>query len=551
MFLLYYKSEVTRICGELAENKFIWARVDELSMVTPVLVDLIFVLYEDLYGRIGAQILKLLLSKYRLTAAEIAKATGLTPTAVQRSLVSLVTNRFVLFWKSSNRTYYFGNWKKSYSLLWIGQLVAQAPEIHRQALSEVVLAGVSPESTVVQALKDANFLQQVVEWEFWPETELLASIEGEKQREVQHNPETMGKSEAAKRLQITTDAQRELERIKRSQKQPENGARLYDVNWNRFLVESRRHELVDFTSRMIGSITAQVYEVLLRLSESSIPDTTSVRIPTSETCVTTQQIILGLPESVKAQLASVFITSEDLEDDSSAKRSKLNSGEAAKQSNRLNTPQLVNKHLDLLVESRLAAFVQRVGSRQGGEWFVPFEKLMGDIQQHTFDEIIAQSLGEPAARLIRLIRSTGKLDEKMLANHALLPALEIRHQMSALGFYGFADIQELSRPNERSSSAAAQKRSLFLWYHRPKWAYERLLDLLYAQIRSCITNTQQLRGRHAILLAKLAREDVQSDIDQFLTEREREELAEFKRAEKDLYTTMNMLDRHVRIFRDY
>lgn len=522
-----------------------------LSMVTPALVDLVFVLYEDLYGRIGAQILKLLLAKGRCTAPEIAKATGLTPTAVQRSLVSLVTNRFVLFWTRGNRTFYYGNWKRSYSLLWIGQLVAQAPESHRHSLLEAVVAGILPESPVAKSLADARILQQAVEWECWPETELLASIEGEKQHEVQHNPETMGKSEAAKRLQITVDAQRELQRIKGSEKSPEHVSRLYEVNWNRFLVESRRHELVDFTARMIGSVTAQVYGVLLRLTEPSIENTTAVRIPTPETCVTTQQITSELSEPLISQLASVFTTPGEIKEESNAKRSKLNSGEAAKQPNKYNTPQLVNKHLDLLVESRLAAFVQRVGSRQGGEWFVPFDKLVGDLQQHTFDEIVAQSLGEPAARLIRFLRSTGKLDEKMLANHALLPALEIRHQMSALSFYGFADIQELARPNERSSSAAAQKRSLFLWYHRPKWAYERLLDLLYSQIGSCIVSTQQLRGRHAILLTKLAREDVQSDINQFLTEREREELAEFKNAEKDLYTTMNMLDRHVRIFRDY
>jgi len=531
-------------------------------MPTPALVDLVCAVFDDTYGQVGARILRALLSDGQLSIPELVRKTKLTPTAVQRSLVSMVTNRFVLFWHQGSKTLYYGNWKQVYRILWSGQLLAQSEgELSDlEALKQCLLQGLVKDSPANRPLISEKFIIPVREWQFWPNEELVQSVYSKKTREIASNPESMGKSENAQKIQVTSESQAELERMHRMVfvNTPQNESDLlYTVNWEKFLIQSRRHEFVQFVARQIGATTAKVYEIVLRLSEHHVHSVTERRIPSSDLAVTTQQIVGQLDKELVSEMAAVFeagASKNGSGEEPSGKKLKSNSGEGVNVHN-IKPAELVNKHLDLLMESRTAPFVQKMGNRQGGEWFVPFDRVNEELKQNIFDEIVSQSLGEPASRLIGLIRQRGKLDEKMLGNFALLPTSEIRHQMSALSCYGFADIQELAKPNERGGSGgaagAAQKRSMFLWYHRPDWAYTRLLDLVYGQITATLKQSQDLRREHRILLTKLSRDDVKSDINQFLTAKELEELNEFKETERGIFKQMNMLDRNVRIFREY
>lgn len=532
-------------------------------MSTPALVDLVCHLYERSYGKIGANLLRILLDKGRSSLPELAKLTGLPVSAVQRTLVSMITNRFVLFWKGP-RTFYFANWRQVYFILWAGEILNDESECSKNLILQAITEGQIPAKSLPENSTDdvEKHLRVVSDWEFWPAEELAQSIEQKSKSEISNDPSAFGKSETAKKQLISVSTQNEISRIHGDIGTTGSDQQYYVVDWDKFLIKARRKELIAYASRVVGGVTSKLYEIVLKLSESSIKTVREIRVPALDTSITTQTIVNHLDEGLIAELKEVFqshegdnaINDQDAAPESSAKRAKLNAGNAkAAVLASMSPAELVNKHLQLLASVKSARFIQRIGGRQQGEWFVPFDRVVDDLQRNTLDEIIAQSLGEPAARLVRLIRASGKLDEKMLGNQALLPALEIRHQMSALANFGFADIQELAKPNERGGAPAsgAQKRSLFLWYHRPKWSYARLLDMLYVQLKKNLEELDNLRATHNILLAKLTREDVLSDIDQFLTAKEHEELQAYRQAEHAIYKRMNMIDRNVRIFREY
>ncbi|GMM50513.1 DNA-directed RNA polymerase III subunit C82 [Starmerella bacillaris] len=504
-------------------------------MSTKVLVDLVCTLCEDTYGKIGSQILRVLLEKTRLTIHDIVVQTKLPLSAVQRTLAILITNRFALFWINGTRTFYFGNWWQVYTLLWVGKLLELGD---KELLMKSIVDG------PIKLPNKELYLRQVSEHEFWPVSELSDSLVDKYKRIVSSDPGTMSLSETAKKQQIDTRAANELYKIQSGQDIPQDAP--YVPDWDKFLVSTRSEELQRFAERKIGVLTAKVYAVMLKLSEKSCYSVKHKRIPGPDTTVTAQQVVNEISDFT--ELATAFIESNDPQEPA-AKRVKLNDSHSYKN---LRPGDIVNRHIALLQESIDAKFVIRVGDRGGGEWFLPFEDTCAALKRDAFDSIISQSFGSSCARLLRLVRSTGKLDEKMLAHQALLPAGDIRHYMSILNEYGFVDIQELSKPNERGSGpAAGQKRSMFLWYHAPEWAYAKLTTSLYEQQSALLGKRRELREAHSSLLSKLARADVASAPDQFLTESEKEEAKEVAAEERKIFSDIGLIDRHIKIFREY
>lgn len=528
-------------------------------MSTKVLVDLTCTLYEETYGPIGAKILRTVLERNRITAFEISKLTGLARSAVQRTLISLITNRFVLFWQHNSTTFYFGNWWEVYTILWTGQFTDMVSAEAKEILLKTVVEGPITLDEETSQANPHGVLRELGEVDFWPRSELVDSLTEKHQRIINNDPATMSLSETAKKQQVSARVNDELSKIQLNSKPSAQGASKgkpqYVPDWDKFLVRARNIELEQFAKRRIGVYTGEVYAALLKLSLKSCFSTRQNRSPNFDTTVTSQQICGVLRSqhggkdeqglSLGERLAKAFVT--DLNNDGpSSKKQRIDNNELM----------VVNRHLTLLQECISVKFVVKVGDRGGGEWFVPFNEVVASLQSDVFDRIVSHSFGHAGARLLRLIRQTGKLDEKMLAHQALLPAAEVRQHMSGLGECGFVEIQELAKPGGSGGSggpggAASQKRSMYLWYHNPSWAYKQLTGSLYVQQSELLAKRKELYKQHASLVAKLARADVASEPDQFLTENEKVELQELKSGELELFKKINLLDRHIRIFREY
>lgn len=105
-------------------------------MPSKQLTDLCRILLKDIYGDLASQVVGVLFDRGRLSCKELARYTNLPVTTIQRTLIALIQNRFVLFWteepghsKRPAVTYYISNWPEIYAVLWTGSTLDQVAEL--------------------------------------------------------------------------------------------------------------------------------------------------------------------------------------------------------------------------------------------------------------------------------------------------------------------------------------------------------------------------------------------------------------------------------------
>lgn len=532
-------------------------------------------------GQVGAQIVLTLLQVGRLSAKELTKATNFPYSAVKRALVSLVHMRLVLYWEGPNQwgpVYYRADTTNIYRLIWAGQVSAQLKEqTQKDELGPVLLDFITnghfsiegyieknPEAREkLEQLLQTGYLVPLHEFEFWPEEDIKQQSITKHFREVNKDPSTLSLTDNAKKQMVDAAVKRDLDNMEATRQAGSKGlvtAASHDekfvlaVNYERFLLTERRKELVQLVDDRIGSITAQVYDAVLECSEHgrSLFQRDKERVPMPGNIVNSSEILLKLEsrkEPVNLESAFIAETQNDevkTEPDAPArghKRMKSKIGSISVTPAAALTPlELVNQHLRLLEKAGFA-FLRRVGDLHGGEWFVPMSDLLADLRRHTFDEIVSELLGASAARILRVVREYSKIDEKALSQTSLLQSNDLRIHTNNLEYFGFIDLQEVPRSNDR-----APGRNIYLWFHRPKWAYSRLVEQIYGAIAKTYDDIFALRAKHKTLLAKLTRVDVAGHEDELLTAQEKVELAEYTSQEQQLWVKQEKLDRHVRIF---
>lgn len=555
------------------------------------LVNLCTVLVEDMLGQFGAKIVLLLLQLGRLSAKDIARRTKFPLSAVKRALVSLVHMRLVLSWSDPNQwtaTFYEADPKNIYRLMWIGQAPVQmkqelahqpVPQPIDQGLDSVLsdfiandhfsiehyLAQRPDAMEKLQRLMQFGYLVPLHEFEFWPLKDIRQQSIAKHTRSINKDPTTLALSENAKKNLIDTAVKRDLDEMHATRLAGSKGVAsvanltpdtILTVNYERFLLTERRKELVKFVDDRVGSVTAQVYDAVLQCVEHgrNMVQRELERVPMPANTVNSTEVLRKLQAlATPLDLAGAFIGEQDAvqvkpeptdelpERGHKRMKSKIGSISVTPVAS-LSPLELVNQHLRLLENCNIA-FLRRVGDVNGGEWFVPMADLIEDLQRFTFDDIVTELLGAPAARILRVVREYQKMDEKVLSQTSLLQSNELRIHTNNLEYFGFVDLQEVPRSNDR-----APGRNIYLWFHRPTWAYTRLVEQLYGAMNKTYQRILDLRTRHKALLAKLTRVDVAGHEDELLTAQEKAELAEYSQAEQQLWAKQEQLDRHVRIF---
>ncbi|ANB15043.1 Rpc82p [Sugiyamaella lignohabitans] len=107
-------------------------------MASKELAELCEVILQDTYGELASSIVAILFAHGRLTASQISKNTKIPLAAVQRTLVALIQNRFVLYWQDlegSKNVYYYANWQQCYSILWTGQIITTVNKMFSENLN--------------------------------------------------------------------------------------------------------------------------------------------------------------------------------------------------------------------------------------------------------------------------------------------------------------------------------------------------------------------------------------------------------------------------------
>lgn len=330
------------------------------------------------------------------------------------------------------------------------------------------------------------------------------------------------------------------------------------VNFDRCATAMRSDKLAQHAQRYLGEATARVYEALLHVIEKQIVSCK----PMQGTKIADVEDLDGTLDVCKATTMDVL---EYLEDDPDAlellgldpggangthereprsKKPKLDEGHSSIKS-RNNTLHEVETHLRLLTEHELS-FVEHISTRGRGEYAVPFNSLTQALRDFETETIICARFGTVAARMVRLLKQKGKLDEKQICSLALLRVKDVRCVLDNLLEAGLVESQEIPKDATRQPS-----RALYLWYFDQHRAEQLVLDTSFTAMARCLQRVRVQRAAVQGVIDKAERTDVVGHEDEFLTKADKLHLRTWREQEEKLLAQVARIDDGVALLRDF
>lgn len=435
----------------------------------------------------------------------------------------------------------------------------------------------SVEASIAVMLRK-RFLIPVQSWQFKPETDLYSRMLKEHLSKL-----PLSMAESARKNQAALSAKTELDRLQDERNSLNLGfvsgsvARTKGVsvlnraekldhqavlcaNPDKFLVIARNNELVKLAEERCGKTAAEAYRQCLSKYVGRLHSCSQETSPGAEFNITSMEIaktidprLDGLrprgrgqksqsprPQSKRVKTEDGYTETGNYDENDDQEDEQMQ-----EELTGVALATAVSKQMQILAASPLK-FVQNVGTKGGGEWYVNFKEATEALRGARYEQIIQWKYGRVAKRLLRAVKDKGKVDEKLLTNIALLPVKEILNHLHDLHSVGALDVQELPRTADRAAS-----RTIFLWHHRANRAYSLITQDIYKSLSRCFERVAAERAKLPILLSKLQREDVKGHEDEFLTEQEKSDLKGLRSREEKLLVQMNRLDGMIRVFRDY
>ncbi|KAH0610892.1 uncharacterized protein H6S33_011319 [Morchella sextelata] len=352
------------------------------------------------------------------------------------------------------------------------------------------------------------------------------------------------------------------------------------VNHEKFLVLFRNQELVSLAEKRLGKTTSLVYGQfleklepkylrchvigdddeeednpkkriklsVLELSKTfdfSIELDNSIAAPPKEVSKGRKRSLEDSDdESPKHLNGNAEDDDEDEEEDEWADHEEIDDAdpEASKKKKRM---AIIKQHLQLLAEDSFK-FLKHESTRGMGEWSINYKELGKLIKQLEVEKVVEERFGSMGTRLLRIVKDKGKLDEKQIANIALLKQKEIRATLSGLHEAGHLELQEVPK-----TATPQVSRMFFLWFYDFERAKNALIGDVYKAMARCIQRTNTERDKRKSLLEKWERTDVQANQEEYLTTGEKRELEIWSTREEKLLAQLMRLDRIVMIMRDF
>lgn len=338
-----------------------------------------------------------------------------------------------------------------------------------------------------------------------------------------------------------------------------NGDLVLRVNFDRCAVAMRSDRLAQHAQRCLGETTARVYEAFLHVVEGSVKHCKPVEqykgidqngsSESAGTCrATTMDVLENLehdPEALE-MLDIDDTTANGAHEHKRLKKRKLDdSSSISTLEQRNHMLKEIETHLLLLAEHEIA-FVERLSSRGMGEYTISFDRLTTTVRDYETEAVVCARFGTVAARMIRLLKRKGKLDEKQICAAALLRLKDVRTVLDAMLDAGFVEAQEIPKDNTRQPS-----RALYLWYFDQPRVESLLLERNYVAMSRCLQRVATQRDRVRTVIEKAERTDVVGHEDEFLTKADKVHLRAWREQEEKLLGQVARMDETVALLRDY
>ncbi|KAG1730606.1 RNA polymerase III subunit RPC82-domain-containing protein [Suillus lakei] len=178
--------------------------------------------------------------------------------------------------------------------------------------------------------------------------------------------------------------------------------------------------------------------------------------------------------------------------------------------------------------------------------YVEFEIVSKRLRRRVLEAVARERHGDDGVRIVRLLLDIGKMDEKQIAKVAMMPNNIVRPLLAALSSDFLISTQEVPRTADRNPT-----RTFYLWHVDLHKAYSALLGHLYKTLYNVGMRRQAEQEEPTVkaVLAKRERTDVAQD-ENLLSRMERDVLKEWETKREKLTVLEMRVEEAVFILRD-
>jgi DNA-directed RNA polymerase III subunit RPC3 len=164
--------------------------------------------------------------------------------------------------------------------------------------------------------------------------------------------------------------------------------------------------------------------------------------------------------------------------------------------------------------------------KQETTWRVNLDSLEDQSRNEEIMQMVKQRFGLMSLRIIRILMSRGKVDEKALQEIGLLNAKDLRRCLAQLHAHGFIDLQEVPREPQRQPA-----RTIYLWFYDAERVKMRMMENLYKAMCRLLQRLKVERQTVSSTVQKAERSDVKGKEHEILSSDEITVLNRWRRKE--------------------
>ncbi|KAF2432304.1 hypothetical protein EJ08DRAFT_732708 [Tothia fuscella] len=329
------------------------------------------------------------------------------------------------------------------------------------------------------------------------------------------------------------------------------------VNFEKCNVGLRNLQLIRLAHRYVGETTSKVYEALLRVVEDKLircwdplavknQDTTDYdeNMAAAYPLIKTSEVAKMLDPDLNLDigLSGMELAPPTENGDTDGANSPIARNRKRNHIEHTAHIHKIERHLQLLaVDCR--GFV----NPDGRDWRVPFDELTQTLIDVTIEDHVTARYGTLPARVLRILKKTGNLEEKQLVERNMVDDKDIRPAITQLTQGGFLKLQELPRDNARSVNR-------MVWTHKYDVLKTRkqIIDDTYKAMFNQFLRIETQKERIGVLMEKTERIDMEGDeILKHVSEGDRAKLVRWGEVEEILLRQVVRMDELVGVLRDY
>ncbi|KAJ1679036.1 RNA polymerase III subunit C82, partial [Spiromyces aspiralis] len=224
----------------------------------------------------------------------------------------------------------------------------------------------------------------------------------------------------------------------------------FRVNFDRLDVLLRNQQIAAYIKTKINTGASLVMGHILKLTEAK----TKSCLEHTSSPITANQIVHSIPKDLP--LSETMVLDAD--------------GPAGRESRLV---EYAHAYIELIHSDNSGILVKR-DERGSGEYVVDFEHAFQTLRDKQVDMFVQEKLGSVCARIMRVLRKMGKLDENQIAQLSMISVGMCRSCLHEMFGLGLIDLHEVPR-----SADKAPKRVIYLWHVDYNKQLQAMLNLAY------------------------------------------------------------------------